>query len=466
MSKTTFSTGTVVTSQFLNSIQNLQFNKNSGQPLNDGEYYKLTNDNLENTAGNVRFDYYNFVNQLQVTEGTGLVVNISGGRFVTKTGQPTGVPNTTISVPNNAISFVYIDEDNIVRVATNTPAIGLTLARVTASAGSITNIYDARVLNKVAPRPDVTKVLGGTGDEGSFTSTGNSTLTKGVYYFNNFTLNSSHTITIRDLTKIYCSGNFTINGTINIIPSVGGGGGLTTGTTQGINTGKISGNGFGGGGAVASATSYSWLASSLGSGGSSGIITADGASIGGPVAIAVGGTGGGGFIVECAGDIIINGSIIANGANAVQSPTVGPNSLASGGGGGSGGTIVLLAGSDININSSAVLEAKGGAGGQGRIGSGALSQANGGGGGGGGQVILNAPNVNVNVSATIDVSGGTQGTNNLGTFDRTATVGGSLGGGNGGGNGGDGGNGEGNQAVSIHNGMNGIVSVRLFRPVA
>lgn len=462
--KKVFSQGTVVPTSWFNAIQDIKFDLNPGDEPFDGSYEKLTNDSLSNTPGNIVYDYYNHIDQFKVTVSSGLVVRSNAGLLTDRNGYQVAYSSRTVTVPANRTSYVSLNPFGNLVVGDDLIYLNLPLAKITSNATSITLLTDIRPFYRLQPTPAVTKVIGGTGDEGAFVSTGNHTFDKGVYFFDSFILHAGHTITCRDFTKIYCADNFIVNGNIIIEPTISGGGNTLTGTYASLNLGRFPGNGVGGGGGETRENRYNWQLSPVGSGGSSGLVTASGAAIGQTTDIASGGYGGGGIQIECASIIAINGTIRANGGNG-SSPVINPgnNSVSSGSGGGSGGTIILMCADKINVNSTAILEAKGGVGGNGRRGTGATANTTGGGGGGGGQIVMIAPNTVVSPSATTNVSGGLQGTNHAGEYNRSGAD--SIGAGDGGGNGGNGGSGSGNSIASVHNGSPGLITIRQFKPV-
>lgn len=462
--KQVFNNGSVVSTNFLNAIQNLQFNKNPGEVLSDGEYYRLGNSSLLNQPGHIVYDFYNSQNEfLAVPTGSGLQIGVRAGRAVRGSGLAIDVPYTTINAIDNKLSYIYLDADGIVAIDTLLPGTFVyPIARVVAANGAITALSDIRPKHQIGHLPDITKVLGGTGDEGDFNSTGTHVFDKGIYYFDNFILNGGHHIIIERFARIHVARNCFLNGFVTVNPNTRGGSGVGTGTIQGLNIGKFSGNGAGGGGSTIG-NSYNWQVSPVGSGGSSGIVTADGQSTGSPVIIPSGGTGGGGVIFEVAENLNVWGVVNANGTNGEDGQGTGSYSLSAGGGGGSGGTLVFIAGERITTQPQTVISARGGNGGRGNRTPGTVGKAAGGAGGGAGQVVMIAPNFTLDPSTTYNLTGGVEGVNSDGNRDRVNKA--MVGGGNGGGNGGAGGNGGGLDN-SGHSGANSSPIIRTFRPTA
>lgn len=458
MAKSNFTDGVILRPEWVNSIQNLKFNKNAGQELFDGEYYRLENDALSNSPGSIKPDFYGFVNQFKVSVVSGLVVRYEAGNLITSAGVSTPYIGGNITLQPNRISYINIDEIGIVRASSELPPVCYPMAKVSTSGSSVNNIEDIRPFNAVQIRPNVSKILGGSGDEGDFVSNGNVTFKRGVYYYRNFRLNGGDTITIDKYAKIFVSANCIIYGNIDVNPCLAGGGSLSTLSLEGLNYGGLPGFGIGGGtGTVGDDDTYNWQTQNVGSGGSSGVITAIGSSRGGATALARGGTGGGGIEFEVGGRFALEGRIRANGSFG-YSTSPGSNSVSSGGGGGSGGTIVVIAGESISIRANGGrIEANGGPGGAGRRGSGVSSSLKiaGGGGGGGGQAVLMAPDVEVETGASISLNGGSPGVASDGSTSQPGTT---IGGGTGGSNGGSGG------LYSLA-GQDATLTVREIRPV-
>ncbi len=354
MTKTNFAFGTIVTSNWLNAIQTLKFNKDDSQTLNDGEYYRLKNDSLSNIPGQLRYDFYD--------------------------------------------------------------------------------------LSKTA------KLVGGYGDDGDFNSIDGAVYNRNEFFFDDFIIPVNHSITFNKFVKIHVKGDVLIDGTLNITPASHGGVNPFTTNYQNLNIGGIKGTGQG-----ADSSRYSWLVYPVGSGGSSGFSSADGRLTGDQTSGADGGSGGGGLIIECAGNVTINGSIFADGSEGTPG-NAGDYSVISGCGGGSGGTIVIMCNGKITTATNAVFSADGANGGQGIVGDFLPSlKASGGGGGGAGQIVFYASDFDLHSGTEYRLVGGIEGLNSDGDRNRVGKN--MLGGGSGGANGGFGGLGYGFDNLG-HNGEN------------
>jgi hypothetical protein len=469
MVKKVFSNGSVVSPAWLNSIQNLQFNKDAGEELFDGEYPRLTDDALSNSSDQIKSTFYTYYNRLSVYNSSGLVCDYYGGVVRQQSGESLTISPASITVADNATSYIYIGADGVVSTGSSLPPICYPMAKVVTSAGSVSTITDLRPQSQIAPRPDVQKIFGGTGSEGDYSSSDGDVFDKGVYYYNNFDVNTAHTITVNKYAKIFVSGDCTIDGVVLVDAVPNGAQGWRTLVYNRQNVGGLPGRGIGGGSGSRAGTtdSYNWFAQPYGSGGALGYGSFRD-TLNGSDSIEIvhgnGGNGGGGIWIECAGDLTINGTIKANGTNAVTPEVTGNYAgFCSGSGGGSGGTVVLSAAKSLTLSSSSLIEAVGGDGSQGIAidvnGNSTTSPLNsvgvagGGAGGGGGQIILLSPNTSA-AGATLTVIGGTAGLSHTGN---TSIVDETIGGGAGGANGG--------KAEQSIDGSDGLVIYRNFAMV-
>lgn len=247
-------------------------------------------------------------------------------------------------------------------------------------------------------------------------------------YFANITIDAGQTLTVPAGTTIFCSGDFTNNGTINVeigarnrgtnyssggAPSSGPKGtahpgdsfaSATLGTFHDNSVSNPSNVNAGVGGiAIPESTARSSFAQfRIGGGAGAGAVSSG---------------GGGGLIkIYCSGTITNNNLIQANGSSG------------SGSVGGGGGGIVVLASTTLVDNTTGAINVIGGAGGNGG------SSFGNSGGGGGGIVIMLSPTAPIEGST--DVSGGTGATTVF-----TSTSVGRYAGSGGGASGGNGGNG-------------------------
>ncbi len=415
MTKTTFTSGTVVTSDFLNAINNIAFDN---QEL-DGHHAKISNNDLSDETGQIKPEWIYFRDTLKVSAGVGLTATYTGGAATLPSGAIVAIAPGTIALANNAINFIYINASGVVVSTTSSPLLALLLAKITTVSGVISgSVIDLRPRFIVAPRQEAIRSFGGSGGEGDYTLAGTATFDQGEYYFQNFTIQAGATLTVAGSAHIYVARTATIAGTINVTAAIGSGAAFDSDVVG--NIGGLSGAGPGAGSGSGIGQPYNYVLAKHGSGGGSGFLRANSGSSGG---IAPGGKGGGGLTIEAGGAISVTGTINTKGANGGNGTIVSGTGSSSGGGGGSGGLVLLKSLTSVIISPTATINVRGGNGGNGFG-----SSARGGGAGAGGQVVLISPSNNA-TGSTIVLSSGTDGTD-------TGT---GLGGGTGGGFGGTGG---------------------------
>lgn len=223
---------------------------------------------------------------------------------------------------------------------------------------------------------------------------------------------SGQTLTVPSGTVIRCTGNFTNNGTIEVLPWVGGAKD-TVGSTPGISSERGQAKRAAATGTtIGLAWGTSRLRMLLNPGPEGGGNGDDGN--GSPNE---GGSGGGTLVVRAGGMLTNTGTIRANGGNAVTPASA---EDAAGGGGGAGGIIILASASTM---SNGTLEADGGNG----VTSGQADDDHTGGGGGGGLIHLISSNAS-SVGGTISVDGGAAGPTQNTDRGSTGGTGGAMGG--------------------------------------
>lgn len=308
------------------------------------------------------------------------------------------------------------------RDAIATPATGLMVFQTNNTPGFY--YYTGSAWQAVSPASSGSSGgadLYGTGEAGALTISANTDWTTTPpaslnFQYSSITVNSGVTFTVPSGTKLHCSGNVSISGTINVAAASNTF--KATNGERGIahNMAVFSDNTFIPQ-AVRAAAIPSYINIPVFGGGS---------GAGGVAGNNVGGGGGGSFAIYAKGTLTIAaaGIINANGANGM-SLDAGNNS---GAGGGGGGLVVLLSKGAMSV--AGTINARGGNGSDAITVSG--SYRAGGGGGGGGLVCLVAASAPA-IAGSLNVNGGTAGAN---TVAGTST--GSFGG-NGGASGGNGG---------------------------
>jgi hypothetical protein len=439
MSKTTFVSGSPVAPEWFNAIQSLQFNKNAGEELFDGEYSRLGDDALSNEPNQIKSQFYALKDRFLVSHNAGLLVNYNGGSLILPNGTTFSIAPGAIAVTNDSTSYVFINKTGAVQVSSVYPTVGYALAQVVAASGTVTSVSDIRPISMVLPRAELIRVFGGQGSDGAYSTATHGTTLAGEYSFSEFNIPSETNIAIAGFAYIRCSGSVNLRGDITIAASVSGGGRFG-GSARVQDYLAISGQGIGGGSGHNAPRSavYNPGQSLVGSGGASGFgrVNAVGA-----LRTSGGGAGGGALVIEAAGPITIHSlcRIFANGADGLVAEYISgsPEAVLPGGGAGSGGCVWLKSAQSIIGNSSSEINSRGGRGANGLILLAPDATAGAGGGGGGGWVILQSPNVNVSLT-TISVAGGAQGTQvvtGAGTISIAGSNGGSFGGQGGGSNG-------------------------------
>ncbi len=287
----------------------------------------------------------------------------------------------------------------------------------------------------------VAALLFGTGYDGAFTVTGNTTLTRSMFY-TTLTVNTGVTLNTGGY-EIWCSTSCTINGT-GVISRAGANGNNGSGTSGGFSAVGLTSNDVGGsgssgvggagstsaasGGAGTSIYGSTYLGGYGGSGGNGGIANSNTGIYGS------GGSGGSGsssgvfkprrfFTPDLLwqGQVIIGGLAGGGGGGGggyYYSIYYGYYAYAygsggGGGGGGAGGGVIFLAAPTITVASGATITAAGGNGGAGVVPASNLpygwgGYGGGGGGGGGGHITL--AYYTLSNSGTITVAGGSGGT--------------------------------------------------------
>lgn len=243
----------------------------------------------------------------------------------------------------------------------------------------------------------------GTGNDGAYHATSNTTLAGGSFNYTSFTIDSGVTVNVvgNSALQIHCSGLVLINGILTASGANGSQG--VTYTSAGNGGAGVAGGANGGNGT---------FSSSLGP-----LTASDGLNSGGIGTAGAGWSGGGGAGYAFVGDS-------SHGVGGFGGPTYGLPNLSglwagSGGGGGSGGYncgaggggagggVILINANFISIGTSGSIKCDGGNGG-----SDGAGNCGGGGGGSGGSIWLGAPSI-VN-NGTISVSGGLGGSSQIG----------------------------------------------------
>ncbi|MGB2070850.1 MAG: hypothetical protein ACPHVR_04370 [Poseidonia sp.] len=191
-----------------------------------------------------------------------------------------------------------------------------------------------------------------------------------------------------------------------------GAGTSTTTATNGRNDGG-GGAGHGGVGGAGGGTGGGSGGSAYGNGTERG---SQGGSVSSSYHSAANGGGGGGYLRIFADQVIVNGTIQANGGNgdSGSQASSGTGAGGSGAGGGSGGSVFIQANS-LSLSSTGILSANGGTGGNGANGAqngpgfGMYDGGDGGGGGAGGRIVIKTQTGGYTNGGTVSAAGGSGG---------------------------------------------------------
>ena len=140
MSKTVFLNGTVVPADWFNSIQNLQF---TGLDFN-GEYAKITDNDLTDVVGNLKPEVYSYLDSLKVVVDGGLVVKVLPGSVVSQQGVVTSFSERFITMPESSTEFIFVTQTSTITRSSSIPSSGVLLASVSTNATEVLNIIDLR----------------------------------------------------------------------------------------------------------------------------------------------------------------------------------------------------------------------------------------------------------------------------------------------------------------------------------
>jgi hypothetical protein len=383
-----------------------------------GHLARIKDTDLSNDPTHIKARLTGYENVFKCAVQSGLNVTVNGGIFIAGTTRYV-VPNTVVTVPNNSVSFIYLNNSGVPVVDIRPDVLRLTLAKITAASGTITLLEDYRGLadRRIITAPEVTFTFGGQHSVDRVCTQGE-VLIDGLYYCRDFIVPAGITITVDKFAIIKCSGKAVIDGTVNVTTFASGAFGIN-GFTPASYTPSRAGVGAGTFGVA-----VGWGVQPFGSGGRSGAVTnTAGLSPSGGVTSPAAGNGGGGFQVHAAKGIEVRGVVIAdasnagNGAVADTSAQSTSNSLnVTGSSGGSGGVLYFASPAFITFFATAVLSVKGGNGGNAATSLSSttypsIARCDGGGGGSGGWIVTFCPPGSFNnLGATYQLTGGTAGT--------------------------------------------------------
>ncbi len=311
---------------------------------------------------------------------------------------PTNTANQTICIGTTASLSAtcatglvkWFDASGTNLLATGSPFLTPTLSTDTD--------YKVRCDDGTCPSPFVTvSVLmlsgidAGTGVDGAYSATSNTTLAGGTYNFTNFNIDAGVTVTVTGTQPLYikATGAVTINGTLLAKGSDGTNG--VTFSSAGLGGNGIAGGANGGNGIFSSSLGPldGFDGVGLGGIGNKGKAWSGGGGAGYAAIGASSGNSAGGFGGAIYGNANISGSEAGSGGGGGS----GGYDCGAGGGGAGGGFVRISAQTSINIGATGVINTNGGNGGTDGTGN-----CGGGGGGSGGSLWLASPSFTQNGS--------------------------------------------------------------------
>ena len=243
----------------------------------------------------------------------------------------------------------------------------------------------------------------GTGADGGYVASSNTTLAGGTYNYSSFTIDPGVTVSVTGTAPlvINCTGAVTINGTLSA--SGGNGADGVTYTSGGIGGIGVAGGGNGGNGSFSSPSGPlpGTAGGNTGGAGNAGGSWSGGGGAGYAAAGGASGNPGGGFAGVAYGMTDLSGLWSGSGGGGGS----GGYDCGAGGGGAGGGLIIINAGS-IVIDAAGAILSNGGNGGTDGTGN-----CGGGGGGSGGSIWIASPTITN--EGTISAIGGTGGASNV-----------------------------------------------------
>ncbi len=124
------------------------------QPQYLGHRQKIVDGELSETAGQIKGRVAFLESSLKVSqEGTGLTIRYASGTIQLSDNTVVSIVSGVIGVPNNTISYVFVNIAGAVVVDIRLPVVSIPLARVTTSNSVITSIEDFRHPNQKQIRP-------------------------------------------------------------------------------------------------------------------------------------------------------------------------------------------------------------------------------------------------------------------------------------------------------------------------
>jgi microcystin-dependent protein len=128
-------------------------------PIVDGDDFighgpKVIDDYLADGSDQIKARFYNFYDRFKVSHQSGLNFSYLGGVVLLSNGSIVSISAGTISVPNNASSFIFIGSNGTVQSSSNLPNESFPLALATTASGTINgSVIDLRdkIIDRITP---------------------------------------------------------------------------------------------------------------------------------------------------------------------------------------------------------------------------------------------------------------------------------------------------------------------------
>lgn len=164
MTRPIFQPGDVFTAEHANAM---------GLPIPDGEDFlgrgpKVIDDYLDDEPDQIKSRFYNFYDRLKVSHNTGLTFNYLGGSVLLSSGAVVSISASTINVPDNTTSFIFVNSAGVVATAPSLPNESFPLAAVTTASGTLSGaVVDLRdkLIDRIQPSTVPSSIQTGMGME-------------------------------------------------------------------------------------------------------------------------------------------------------------------------------------------------------------------------------------------------------------------------------------------------------------
>ncbi|BBD59514.1 phage tail collar domain-conataing protein [Nostoc sp. HK-01] len=164
MTRPIYQNGDVLTAEAVNAI---------GYPIPDGQDFigrgpKVVDSFLDDSPDQIKGRFYNFYDRLKVSHQSGLTFAYLSGLVLLSSGSIVTISASTINVPNNATSYIYVSSAGAVATAPSLPNESFPLALVTTASGTLSGaVADLRdkLVDRVQPSTVPSSIQTGMGME-------------------------------------------------------------------------------------------------------------------------------------------------------------------------------------------------------------------------------------------------------------------------------------------------------------